>query len=123
MLAAQLLKNPGKYSGAWNFGPGMSDQITVAELAERFIKAWGSGTIQCSKVKDKPNHEAHLLHLCIDKAVTGLKWQPMLDSLSSIDWTVNWYKKMHIGQKVPDSASLEQIRKYSQMVMKKGDRT
>ena len=123
LLAARLLENPEKYSGAWNFGPGMSDQVTVAELAERFIKAWGSGTIKCSKVKDKPTHEAHLLHLCIDKAVTGLKWQPMLDSLSSIDWTVSWYKKMQIGQKASDSVSLEQIRKYSQMAMKKGDRT
>ena len=123
LLAKNLWHYPDRFNCAWNFGPCISDQITVTELAERFIKAWGSGTIQCIKVKDKPKHEAHLLHLCIDKAVTGLKWQPMLDSFSSIDWTVNWYEKMHVGKKAPNSLSLEQIRKYSKIVLKKGDRT
>lgn len=122
LLAKNLWRYPDRFNGAWNFGPVTSDQITVVELANRFIKAWGSGKIQCSKVKDKLNHEAHLLHLCIDKAVTNLKWQPMLDGFSSIGWTVSWYEKMYIGQKAADSLSLEQIRKYGTMVMKKGDR-
>jgi CDP-glucose 4,6-dehydratase len=123
LLAKNLWRHPDHFSGAWNFGPGLSDQITVAELAEHFITAWGSGAIQTTQIKEKPAHEAHILHLCIDKAVADLKWQPLLDSSSSIDWTVNWYKSSRCGQQASNSVSLEQIRKYSQMVIKKGDWT
>ena len=119
-LAKNLWQHPDHFSGAWNFGPGVSDQITVAELAERFTTAWGSGTTEKPQIKEIPSHEAQILHLCIDKAVAGLKWQPVLDSLASIDWTVNWYKTWHSGQKASGAMSLEQIRKYSQMAMGKG---
>jgi len=40
LLAKNLWYQPNRFSGAWNFGPGLSDQITVAELAERFIAVW-----------------------------------------------------------------------------------
>ncbi len=119
LLAARLLENPDRFSGAWNFGPQTSDQITVRTLAERFIQTWGSGTIQTPPIKKAP-HEAHLLNLNVDKAAFELKWQPVLDSSSAIDWTVDWYKSWRHGQKNIGSVSLEQIRSYNHMAMKKG---
>lgn len=122
LLAARLLENPDQFAGAWNFGPQTSDQITVRELAGRFVNAWGSGAIQTPRMK-KAAHEARLLNLNVDKAAFELQWHPALNSSSAIDWTADWYKTWHHGKKTIASVSLEQIRRYNQMAMKKGDRT
>lgn len=119
LLATRLRKNPHKFSGAWNFGPKVSDQTTVEELAKRFISAWGSGTIKTPPIDKNEPHEAHLLHLSTDKAISELGWQPILNSSYSIDWTVDWYKNWHNGRKPLSSLSLEQIRKYSQITLEK----
>jgi CDP-glucose 4,6-dehydratase len=111
LLAARLQENPEQYSGAWNFGPQTSDQITVRKLAERFIKTWGSGTIQESQIKKAP-HEAHLLNLNVDKSSFKLKWHPVLDSSSAIDWTVNWYKSWHQTNKNWQNLSVCQIKDF-----------
>ncbi|PKN18009.1 MAG: CDP-glucose 4,6-dehydratase [Deltaproteobacteria bacterium HGW-Deltaproteobacteria-6] len=122
LLAARLLENPDRFSGAWNFGPQTSDQITVHALAERFIHAWGSGAIQTPPIKKAP-HEAHLLHLNIDKAAFGLKWQPVLDSSSAINWTVDWYKIWHRSGKNQKNVSVQQIREFSNLAAMKGQYT
>ena len=119
LLAARLLKSPEKYSGAWNFGPQTSDQITVRELAERFIAVWGSGAIQTPPMKKAP-HEAHLLHLNINKATCELKWQPVLDSSSAIDWTVDWYKSWHRSKDNRQGLSVRQIKEFSNLAASKG---
>lgn len=119
LLAARLLDNPEKFSGAWNFGPQTSDQITVNELANRFINGWGSGTIQSTPVKQAP-HEAHLLHLNIDKAVFDLKWQPVLDSSTAIDWTVDWYKSWQQSRNALQNLSVCQIKKFMDLAATKG---
>ncbi len=119
LLAARLLENPDKYSGAWNFGPQTYDQTTVRELAERLITTWGSGTIQSPPAKKAP-HEAHLLHLSIDKAIFDLKWQPVLDSSSAINWTVDWYKSWHHSQETRQELSVLQIRKFAELAALKG---
>ncbi|MCE5207472.1 MAG: CDP-glucose 4,6-dehydratase, partial [Chloroflexi bacterium] len=119
LLVARLLENPEKYSGTWNFGPQTTDQITVRELAERFVTAWGNGAIQTPSVKQAP-HEAHLLHLNIDKAVFELKWQPVLDSSTAINWTVDWYKSWHQSRDNQKNMSVRQIREFTNLALMKG---
>jgi CDP-glucose 4,6-dehydratase len=119
LLAAHLLESPDAFSGAWNFGPLSSDQITVQELTERIIKTWGSGTIQAPHINKRTPHEAHLLHLNIDKSAFELKWQPVLDSSSAIDWTVQWYKAWAEQTDNIQSLSVHQIKKFQGMMTKK----
>jgi CDP-glucose 4,6-dehydratase len=119
LLAYRLLENPDTFSGAWNFGPQASDQITVRELAERFINVWGSGTIKTPHIEKKAPHEAHLLNLNIDKAAFELKWQPVLDSSYSIDWTAHWYKSWHEHNSNLQRLSIRQIREFQKMALKK----
>jgi CDP-glucose 4,6-dehydratase len=113
LLARRLIENPQRFSDAWNFGPVMSDQITVRELAERFVSAWGAGKIKTPKKKRNAPHEAHVLHLNIDKAVFDLDWSPVLDSATAIDWTVQWYKSWHDGNMDLRKLSLKQICQYA----------
>ncbi len=116
LLGRRLLDDPIRFSGAWNFGPRSSDQITVKELAERFIASWGSGSIQTQWSSEKPSHEAHLLHLNIDKAVFELNWHSCLDSSGAINWTVEWYKNWHHGKENMRSVSFEQINRYESLL-------
>jgi len=123
LLAQRLLENNVRFSGAWNFGPQTSDQITVKELADRFVNAWGSGQIHLPPTKEKAPHEAHLLHLSIDKAVCELGWHPALDSSTAIDWTVKWYKEWCDRQASILSLSLGQIKEFNQKANRKGIQT
>jgi len=119
MLAARLMESPDTFSGAWNFGPLSSDQITVHELAERFVRVWGDGTIQTPPIGKTALHEAHLLHLNVDKAAFALKWKPVLDSSCAIDWTAHWYKSWHEHTGNIQSISVQQIREYQRMMTNK----
>ncbi len=118
-LAVRLFENPERFSGAWNFGPRTTDQITVRDLAERFIASWGKGAIHTPN-KENGCHEDHLLHLSIDKAAFELKWHPVLDSTSSIDWTVDWYKFWHEHNRNLQKLSVRQIRDFHKRVLKNG---
>ena len=112
LLAQRLFENPVRFSGAWNFGPSASDQITVKELAERFIASWGSGTIQTPQLIEKAPHEAHLLYLSIDKAVFELNWRSRLDSSTAISQTVDWYKSWNSNNTAMKDISIAQIKMY-----------
>jgi CDP-glucose 4,6-dehydratase len=119
-LAARLYENPEIFGGAWNFGPRTTDQITVRDLAERFIASWGKGSIHTPNPKNNECHEDRLLHLSIDKAAFELKWKPVLDSTSSIDWTVHWYKFWHERNRNIQGLSVRQIREFHKRVLKNG---
>ncbi len=116
-LAAKLLENPEIFSGAWNFGPQTSDQITVCELAKRFVHKWGEGRIETPFTMKAP-HEAHFLHLNIDKAVFDLQWRPVLDSSSAIDWTVDWYQSWRQSGNACRDLSIRQIRAFTGLAAK-----
>lgn len=112
LLAARLMDQAPKYSGAWNFGPQTARQITVHELASRFVTAWGCGTIHAPLQDEPALHEARLLHLNTDKASSELQWQPILDGSTAIDWTVDWYKSWHLTKKNRQQLSLGQIDRF-----------
>ena len=112
LLAQKLFEAPARFSGAWNFGPVENGHIKVIDLTNEFVKIWGSGKTHAPPSEKSAPHEAHLLRLCIDKAVHELQWQPLLNSSTAIDWTVVWYKTWHLKNTDMQSFSLKQIRKF-----------
>jgi CDP-glucose 4,6-dehydratase len=86
-----LDRDPGKYSGSYNFGPFPDDHLTVRELVEAAIKYWGEGKWSGSPQTNQP-HEAGLLKLDITRAKNVLGWQPKLTAAEAIKWTIDWYK-------------------------------
>jgi CDP-glucose 4,6-dehydratase len=115
ILAQRLAENPERFSGSWNLGPVEGGHIRVLELAKKFIKAWGGGTIETPPSEKKAPHEAHLLKLCIDRAMNELHWKPTLDSESSIDWTVEWYKVWHNQSQHVKATSINQIHEFEKI--------
>jgi len=75
---------------AFNFGPELSSNRTVAQLVEEILKHWEG------RWEDKSNptavHEAKLLNLSSDKAFHLLGWKPTWDFEKAVKETVEWYK-------------------------------
>ena len=92
LLGHYLNEDPIKYSEAYNFGPQLEDTLTVEELVTLAIKEWGSGSIDYPK-QDKALHEAGLLKLDINKAISGLNWKPQWNAATAISKTIQWYKE------------------------------
>jgi len=110
LLLGHLLLNDGKkYAEGFNFGPDSKSILTVAEVAQQVIRAYGRGEI---KVHKKDNlHEANLLTLDITKARKVLNWIPSLTAEQAIKLTVAWYKNFYEGKNMEDF-SLSQIKEY-----------
>lgn len=92
LLGALLDKQAEAYSKAYNFGPMPGDHLSVAELVEKAIATWGSGSWNDASGGNQ-YHEANLLKLDIERAMEELNWKPKLSAATAIEWTIDWYKK------------------------------
>ena len=118
-LGALLWQDPGKYSGAWNFGPNGTEDLSVQEIMERFIRFWGRGTWQDLSTGDAP-HEALTLRLSCDKARTFLKWQSVLSMEECLEMTANWYKRFYAHEEDMYPFCAEQILMYTHKAREQG---
>lgn len=109
LLAQQAYTNYETVANAYNFGPLMNDHLPVKSLVETAINCWGNGDWKGNSNSNQP-HEAGLLMLDINKAITELNWHPKLNSKQAIEWTINWYKK---GNSL--DYTLQQINNYSSL--------
>ena len=119
-IGAALWQNPQKYSGAWNFGPDDSSHLTVATMADRLIKYWGSGA--WDDLSDpKALHEANLLKLNCDKAHAELYWHSVLTIDECLQMTADWYKRFYMENQSPDiyAFCVSQIHGYMDRATKK----
>lgn len=95
-MAAALLEEPKRFTGAWNFGPYDHSIRTVEELVRMIVAEWGSGQVESVRQLDAP-HEANLLHLNCDKAHQLLHWQPKWGVERAVAETVAWYRGVSEG--------------------------
>jgi len=112
LLGALLLTDPIKYSGSWNFGPQLEDNLDVESLVRTAINVWGEGTYDTPVQLNQP-HEAGLLKLDISKAMAELKWKPRWNASQAIHHTLSWYKQQSEGAKTSEliKADLEEYLK------------
>jgi CDP-glucose 4,6-dehydratase len=90
LLAAKLAGSPSSYSGAWNFGPSMEDNISVKDIVETAIYIFGKGQYH-TPLSSNNVHEAGLLKLDISKAINELNWRPKWTAKQAIEKTLAWY--------------------------------
>lgn len=88
---AMLAKPDPEWAAGWNFGPTTGDDITVRELTEIFISAWGSGSWEDMHDPQAPI-ETHALRLSIDKALRALPWKPRTSGRDAIHRTAAWFR-------------------------------
>lgn len=90
LLAQRLWDEPG-LSGAFNFGPEVSDTATVRRVIEIARSVYGKGDCEFFEQPTGP-HEAGWLALSIDKARSTLQLNPRWNLEGAITRTMQWYR-------------------------------
>jgi len=111
----QILYNNKKMSGEnFNFGPASHYNHTVEDILRDLRKYWNSNNKSKGyKITDNIKfHEAELLKLNCDKALSELKWLPTLNYEQLIEFTGTWYYNFYKGQHNMLDQTLEQIARY-----------
>jgi len=92
LLAEKLWDHPADYAEAWNFGPRDDDTQAVGDVAQRFVRALGAGSLELGTPDPSAPHEASLLQLDASRARSRLGWRPRLGIDQAIDFTATWYR-------------------------------
>jgi CDP-glucose 4,6-dehydratase len=92
-LGDALDQHGAAFAQAWNFGPPVSDAVSVRELVARLTTSWRDygGQAHDATVAAHSMAERSTLVLNSEKAHSRLGWRPLLDLVSTIEWTVEWY--------------------------------
>lgn len=106
----ECLSAPGASAAAFNFGPDLASNRTVAELVTEVLRHW-PGDWQDRSDPNAP-HEAGKLNLTTDKAFHLLGWRPQWDFETTIRKTLEWYRAASTGGNVVEITQ-RQIADYS----------
>ena len=93
---AEALHKSKSYAKPFNFGPQIDSNRTVHDLIVEAFKYW-PGRHRVLIDSESP-HEARLLSLAIDRAYHELRWSPRWNFSTTVERTVNWYRKFHLGE-------------------------
>jgi CDP-glucose 4,6-dehydratase len=129
-LAAAQYTEPASFGQGWNFGPLATMHMTVQELTEEVIRNWGHGRWRAAAPPESyavsgraaSFREEAYLKLDITKAVTKLRWRPLMTASEAIGATVQWYRQraLHSGNFDAAGACLEQIQAYTMRAQEQG---
>jgi CDP-glucose 4,6-dehydratase len=98
-------------AGAYNFGPTLASNRTVAELVEEMLRHWPGQWEDRSE--PGASHEAGRLNLAIDKAYHLLGWKPVWDFARTVQETVSWYRSCRGDSHIAQQLITEQIKQYT----------
>jgi CDP-glucose 4,6-dehydratase len=113
MIAERLLAGERHFAEAWNFGPADEDARPVRWIVDHMRTAWSEGAAPATLDDGPRPHEAGLLRLDCSRARSALGWQPALRLADTIDWIVEWHKRVDVGEDAR-TITLEQIDRYRQ---------
>lgn len=101
--------SPATLASAFNFGPALTSNRTVAQLVAELLRHIPGDWADASD----PNavHEASKLNLAVDKAFHLLQWQPVWNFEQTIARTAEWYLGEAEG-KSPHELTLQHIKQY-----------
>jgi CDP-glucose 4,6-dehydratase len=111
ILAQRLYREGASYAGAWNFGPTDESAVSVATLADEFVRHWGQGVAWRTDHSRTGPHETHVLRLDCSKALALLGWRPRLHLTQAVAMTVDWYRAAAGGTDM-DALRRAQIHSY-----------
>lgn len=111
ILVSRMVESPKPlWCSAWNFGPSTAEHLTVLQIVEAVIEAWGSGSYLLSD-RAESFIEADQLRLSADKALNHLNWKNRWSTKEAIGRTVNWHLTNIHGGRARD-ACMHDISEY-----------
>ncbi|HJW53762.1 MAG TPA: CDP-glucose 4,6-dehydratase [Burkholderiaceae bacterium] len=98
LLAEALMSSNGQhFATAWNFGPDLTSNAAVGDVARSVAELWGgTAQVECS-AQDRLTHEAGLLRLDASRARAELGWRPRWNLHDALERTVTWHKQWLAG--------------------------
>jgi CDP-glucose 4,6-dehydratase len=105
-------------TSAFNFGPALSSNRTVADLVQEILKHWPGRWDD--KSDPRAVHEAKLLNLATDKAQHYLGWSPVWPFAETIAQTVRWYFEISTDELAALNATQRQIAAYVHAARQQG---
>jgi len=117
----QALHNDKNLNGeGFNFGPAEQEH-TVLELLKDLSEYWNFKNVSDAfTVTDNiPFHEAGLLKLNCDKALSVLKWKATLQYQATIEFTSKWYYRNYKGDTDMMQQTIYQIDEYENIAKSK----
>jgi len=115
---SQLSSFNSQLTSAFNFGPALASNRTVAELVQEILKHW-PGKWE-DKSDPKAVHEAKLLNLATDKAHHFLGWAPAWNFEQTLEKTTQWYRQAADTKTDIHALTLSQITGYAIEAKNKG---
>ena len=115
MLGSALHDEGAAWAEGWNFGPNLTDAISVRDLVGRMSAAWPRVRTQIAAQTGAP-HEARLLRLDNTKARDRLGWTPALALDETIELTVKWYRAVSEDPAAALDMTTLQLREYEERV-------
>lgn len=112
LLAERLYNEPERFSVPFNFGPTLTDVLSVEQVVEIFSKGLDR-PLAVEYEHGTPFHEADKLSLDCDFAKAVLGWVPRWDANRAIARTLDWYKKFLLDGDIKD-ITIKQILDYSE---------
>ena len=110
LCLAEALSDSADQEKAFNFGPPLEANRPVRDLVEEALKHW-SGTWEDHSQPNAP-HEANLLNLVIDRAHHELGWKPRWNFSTTVERTVNWYRRVESREASALECCIEDLNAY-----------
>jgi len=92
LILAEALASSEQHATSFNFGPQLQANRSVKKLVEEALLHWPGSWEDLSR-SDTPL-EASLLNLVVDKAFHQLGWAPRWTFATSVERTLNWYRRV-----------------------------
>lgn len=112
LLAQRLASDGPAFGGAWNFGPDMSDERTVAEVVSGLVALWGDGAGWRRDHDDEHPPEDGILKLDSAKARARLPWRPRWRLDQALQAVISWHRAFAYGGDAR-ALTLNQIHAYA----------
>ena len=105
-----------------HFGPKSDQNRSVVDLLEEMAKHWGFKSPNDAYVitDNIPFHEAGLLKLNCDKALSHLQWEPTLTYETCVKKVSDWYYNFYFGNEKNYDLTLKQISNYEELAKLNG---
>ena len=128
LILAKLLyeKNGNQFIGSYNFGPKISNNVSVQNLVKKGYEIWNAKYSKIKKSEDQKLidfKESKLLFLNWDKAFHYLDWSPLLNFDDTLKYTLDWYKKYNSKKYSVEDITKFQINLFESEILSSYDKS
>jgi len=111
LTLAESLYRSQSFARAFNFGPLLESNRDVRDLVREVFKHW-PGVCSDQGEYDEEPHEAGLLNLSIEASHHHLHWSPRWNFSTTVDRTVNWYRRFYECEESALQCCLDDLNLY-----------